>query len=350
MVSTAKRPVQDPIRRPVRDQHVRIVRNSFPIARELRTVPGQIERPVKELGLMRRSVKLYAFDLQRFVLQIRDVLQRVTSMLVSFEDPVVIPGDEQNSVERQLRAGCVKCQQLVKLIASIPVAISMLVGQQVSRNNQQVALGELPEVEMAVAVGCNHKLHFTQRRSRREGRKVIILSEESLSEVSILDIEKYLERIDYSGSLDPSTQTVRALHRAHMLSVPFENLDIHLGRQIVLDEQAFFSKIVGARRGGFCYELNGLFHGLLRRLGFDVQRLSAGVARADGSFGPDFDHMTLMVRLDDLWLADVGFGDSFLEPISLNDAVVSTDPTGAYRVDAQGDSRVMLKQSGDGQF
>jgi N-hydroxyarylamine O-acetyltransferase len=165
-----------------------------------------------------------------------------------------------------------------------------------------------------------------------------------------LDVEKYLERIDYSGSLGPSTQTLRALHRAHMLSVPFENLDIHLGRPIVLDDAALFAKIVGARRGGFCYELNGLFHGLLSRLGFDVQRLSAGVARADGSFGPDFDHMTLIVRLEDVWLADVGFGDSFLEPISLNDAVVSTDPTGAYRVDAQGDSRVMLRQSEDRQW
>ena len=164
------------------------------------------------------------------------------------------------------------------------------------------------------------------------------------------DVQEYLDRIGYTGGLDQSIQTLRLLHRAHMLSVPFENLDIHLGRRIVLNEDAFFAKIVGARRGGFCYELNGLFSSLLRRLGFNVTRLSAGVARADGSFGPDFDHMALMVELEDVWLADVGFGDSFLEPIRLDDSVVSIDPTGAYRVDAQGDSRVMLRQKDDGQW
>src|SRR5262252_6480899 len=78
--------------------------------------------------------------------------------------------------------------------------------------------------------------------------------------------------------------------------------------------------------------------------------LSAGVARADGSFGPDFDHMALMVRLDDSWLADVGFGDSFLEPIRLDGGIVTTDPTGDYRVDGQGDLRVMLRRSDDGDW
>jgi N-hydroxyarylamine O-acetyltransferase len=135
-----------------------------------------------------------------------------------------------------------------------------------------------------------------------------------------------------------------------MLSVPFENLDIHLGRPIVLDGAALFEKIVGGRRGGFCYELNGLFHELLRRVGFQVEMLSAGVARADGGFGPDFDHMALMVTLDEVWLADVGFGDSFLEPIRLDDSIVSDDPAGHYRIQVQDGLRVMLRRGNESQW
>jgi len=102
-----------------------------------------------------------------------------------------------------------------------------------------------------------------------------------------------------------------------MLTVPFENLDIALGRTIICDEQSILHKIVEQRRGGFCYELNGAFAALLRELGFKVTLLSARVARQDGSYGPEFDHLTLKIDLDEPWLADVGFGDSFLEPLLL---------------------------------
>jgi N-hydroxyarylamine O-acetyltransferase len=74
-----------------------------------------------------------------------------------------------------------------------------------------------------------------------------------------MNVPAYLGRIGYNGSLAPSIGVLRELHRAHLFSVPFENLDIHLGRPIVLDEARFFQKIVERRRGGFCYELNGLF-------------------------------------------------------------------------------------------
>ena len=137
-----------------------------------------------------------------------------------------------------------------------------------------------------------------------------------------VDVRAYLERIGYSGPTVPAEETLRALHRAHMLSVPFENLDIHLGRPIVCDINRFLHKIIDERRGGFCYELNGAFAFLLRELGFGVTLLSARVARADGSDGPDFDHLTLRVDFptDSLavpHLADVGFGDNFLEPLLL---------------------------------
>jgi N-hydroxyarylamine O-acetyltransferase len=132
-----------------------------------------------------------------------------------------------------------------------------------------------------------------------------------------MDVRAYLDRIGYQGSLTPSADVLRSLHRAHMFTVPFENLDIGLGREIVCDEERFLHKVVDERRGGFCYELNGAFAALLRALGFHVTLLSARVPRDDGSGGPEFDHLTLRVDLDVPWLADVGFGDSFVEPLRL---------------------------------
>jgi N-hydroxyarylamine O-acetyltransferase len=130
-------------------------------------------------------------------------------------------------------------------------------------------------------------------------------------------VSAYLERISYKGATTPNAANLCALHRAHMLAVPFENLDIKLGRTIICDESSIIHKIVDQGRGGFCYELNGAFSALLRKLGFNVTLLSARVARQDGTYGPEFDHLTLRVDLDEPWLADVGFGDSFMEPLRL---------------------------------
>jgi N-hydroxyarylamine O-acetyltransferase len=138
------------------------------------------------------------------------------------------------------------------------------------------------------------------------------------------DSSDYLKRIRFSATpgadgLGPTLPTLQALHRAHMLAVPFEDLSIHIGQPIILQEDALFDKIVRRRRGGFCYELNGLFAALLRHLGYRVTLLSAGVARSAGGFGPEFDHLTLLVHqlAGADWLADVGFGDSFVQPRAL---------------------------------
>src|SRR5512143_2710959 len=147
-----------------------------------------------------------------------------------------------------------------------------------------------------------------------------------------MDVKKYLERIHYRGSADPTPETLCALHRAHMLAVPFENLDIPLKRPIVLDEERLFDKIVNRRRGGFCYELNGLFSALLREMGFNVQRLSARVADAEGGVGMEFDHMALLVQDEERWLADVGFGDSFIEPLHLDERREQSHGSGRYRI------------------
>lgn len=132
-----------------------------------------------------------------------------------------------------------------------------------------------------------------------------------------MDVQAYLARVAYDGPTMPSAANLRALHRQHLFTVPFENLDIALGIPIVLDTARLYDKIVTRRRGGFCYELNGLFCALLRELGYEVEMLSARVRREDGGFGQEFDHMLLRVRLEEPWLADVGFGESFLSPLPM---------------------------------
>lgn len=160
-----------------------------------------------------------------------------------------------------------------------------------------------------------------------------------------MNIKAYLERINYHGSLVPNAETLRALQVAHLLSVPFENLSIHAAEPIVLEDDALFTKIVERRRGGFCYEANGLFAALLRALGFDVQMLSAEVANADGGFGPAFDHMTLLVLLAERWLVDVGFGDSFREPLRLDETTEQAQGNRAYRILPDGAYFTLMQRS-----
>jgi N-hydroxyarylamine O-acetyltransferase len=149
-----------------------------------------------------------------------------------------------------------------------------------------------------------------------------------------MDVEVYLKRIRYQAPVinRPSASLLRSLHRAHLFNVPFENLDIHLGRKIICDETRILHKIVNEHRGGFCYELNGAFAALLRALGFRVTLLSARVAREDGSCGPEFDHLTLRVDLEEPWLADVGFGEGFLEPLRLGSGMEQAQSGRVYRL------------------
>lgn len=163
-----------------------------------------------------------------------------------------------------------------------------------------------------------------------------------------MDIAAYLERINHDGPIAPTAETLRQLHVAHLLSVPFENLSIHSGEPIVLEDGALFEKVVRLRRGGFCYELNGLFAALLRALGFEVAMLSAGVANGEGELGPEFDHMALLVTLSERWLADVGFGDSFREPLLLDERAEQIQGQHAYRIDEAGDDRFILVQRSEG--
>src|ERR1051325_8644576 len=160
-----------------------------------------------------------------------------------------------------------------------------------------------------------------------------------------MDVPAYLDRIKYRGPLNRDSDTLLRLHIAQLRAVPFENLSIHAGEPIVLEDTALFEKIVKRNRGGFCYELNGLFAALLRELGYDVGMLSAQVANAAGDFSPDFDHMALIVTLNERWLVDVGFGDSFVEPVLIDEHNEQTQHGHAYRLDSRDHYLVLMKST-----
>lgn len=147
--------------------------------------------------------------------------------------------------------------------------------------------------------------------------------------LSPAQLDAYLARIGYDGPLQVDAVTLAALHRAHGLAIPFENLDVQLGQPPTLDPAATFTKLVERRRGGWCYEQNGLLGRALGALGFTVTRLSGGVMRElRGPFTMG-SHLCLKVRAEGRdWLCDAGFGASQLEPLPLTEASWKQGPIG----------------------
>ena len=156
---------------------------------------------------------------------------------------------------------------------------------------------------------------------------------------------EYLKRIRIKKTENLNFSFLSNLHEQHLFNVPFENLDISEGKKIVLEEKRLYEKIVVNRRGGFCYELNGLFYWLLRSLGFTVSMASARVyVPAIDKFTPEFDHLVLLVDLGEQILVDVGFGDNFRKPIALPDGK-SKDISGSYRLQSfDSDQETLLLQ------
>jgi N-hydroxyarylamine O-acetyltransferase len=144
-----------------------------------------------------------------------------------------------------------------------------------------------------------------------------------------------LARIGYSGQVTPDITTLRALQLAFLLKVPFENLDIHLGREITLNPEGIFDKIVRKGRGGVCYENNIMFYELLRALGYRVGYLSARIVKGR-RVGPEYDHMVLLVALDRDYIIDVGRGAYPREPLPLDGAVTSSSEDCYYKVGRHG--------------
>lgn len=159
-------------------------------------------------------------------------------------------------------------------------------------------------------------------------------------------MRQYLARLDFHTQMACNRATLDALHLAHMLQVPFENLDIMQGIPIALSLPARYVKIVMQQRGGFCHELNSLFADLLRSLGFKVRLLAAEVH--DGQYySVPFDHMLLAVELDGHTLiADVGFGDSFRLPLAI-DGTRSEQCGATYEVVRQGEDYTLFRSKPD---
>lgn len=150
-------------------------------------------------------------------------------------------------------------------------------------------------------------------------------------------VDRYLSRISATRAT-----SLQELQLRHLMSVPFENLSIHLGEPIVLDEAALVSKIVERGRGGFCYELNGAFAALLSALGHRVELLAARVHTPQG-LGLPYDHLTLRV---DPWLVDVGFGSFSHYPLRMDERGEQADPGGTFRIEETADGDIDVFKDG----
>lgn len=147
-----------------------------------------------------------------------------------------------------------------------------------------------------------------------------------------MDINAYLQRmgIDHVGNIN--LEELERLQYHHMIHIPFENLDVMHGVPIELDIGAFYKKVVENHRGGFCYELNGLFYKLLQHLGYQCQLVSATINRPDGTWARTGSHACTIVTLNgSAYLVDVGFGDSSRGPVPLT-GEIHQDVSGIYRM------------------
>lgn len=166
-------------------------------------------------------------------------------------------------------------------------------------------------------------------------------------------LEDYLARAEFRGEIAPTLQVLTDLLRAHVTHIPFENLDIQLGRTLTTEPESAFDKIVTRKRGGWCYEQNGLFGWALSEIGFEVTRVAAAVMRSERDRIADANHLTLLVRTKDsghTWLADVGFGGSMIAPIELRESAHKHNPfrLGLRRTD--GHRWQFWEDIGDGEF
>jgi N-hydroxyarylamine O-acetyltransferase len=148
-----------------------------------------------------------------------------------------------------------------------------------------------------------------------------------------MEIKPYLKRINYAGVLNCSKATLESLQEHHLFSVPFENIDIYNSTPIYLQSRLFYKKVVLIKRGGYCYELNGLFLQLLLQLGFDAHLISGRVVKGK-NIGPEYDHMAILVHVDGKqWLVDVGYGDFSFKPLTIEPGLVQFDGRNHYKID-----------------
>ena len=162
----------------------------------------------------------------------------------------------------------------------------------------------------------------------------------------MINLDRCLKRIGYIGPTEHNLSTLRTLQRAFLLKVPFENLDIHLGRQISLSSESIYEKIVSRRRGGFCYECNILFRNILNEVGFQTEYLSARMVKGS-TVEPEYDHMVILVNLEHDYLVDVGNGQSCREPLRIDGTSNAFSEGHAYRVGLYGKGYALYFQQPD---
>ena len=164
--------------------------------------------------------------------------------------------------------------------------------------------------------------------------------------MATFDLDGYLRRIGFAGTPRPDLATLAALHRAHAASIPFENLDIQMGRPVSLDPDVLQAKIVGQRRGGYCFEQNTLFALALDSIGFAAHRCEARVRQQTSGAILPRTHMVLRVLVEERpWLADVGFGgDGLIEPIAF-DAAPARQLGVDYRTAREGQLAVLQRRT-----
>lgn len=141
-----------------------------------------------------------------------------------------------------------------------------------------------------------------------------------------MKLQNYFERIGYDGPTRADAATLKAVHRAHVQNIPYENLDVQFGTPVTRSAADAFDKIVTRRRGGWCYEMNGLLGWALEQIGFKVERLAGGVGRDERGDVMVGNHLVLLVQLEELWLADAGFGDGLIEAIPLRTGAFQNGP------------------------
>jgi N-hydroxyarylamine O-acetyltransferase len=164
-------------------------------------------------------------------------------------------------------------------------------------------------------------------------------------QIDELDLDAYLERIAHPR-VAPSAENLKSLHRAHVLAIPFENLDVILGTHPGIELGAIQAKLVRRQRGGYCYEHTLLFGAALERLGFAVERR---VARVQPHKSGPRTHALLKVGVDEQeFLADVGFGAGQLYPTPLKDGVIVDQAGWDHRLTAEGDVWTLSKKTPDG--
>lgn len=170
-----------------------------------------------------------------------------------------------------------------------------------------------------------------------------------MSKLSKSEISALLQRMRFDEPIAVNSQILKKLHVAFVTNIPFETLDIFWKRSFSLSLPELYDKVVLKERGGYCYELNSLFSYLLQGLGFDVSIYDAQLYDSRGFIIPSSQHMALIVKLERLWLVDVGYGNGFLMPLLLENPQIQKQKNRSYRI-IHRDSKYVVEEMHNGRW